>query len=671
MSLSTLSNPPGALGELASRLGFAALLDQRGRMLQVSTALPTLALVPERLVLREALSRGFELVIDCLSTSAYFELKALIGEQITVRLLQADGSYKPLHGYVFEAAQLGADGGVARYRVLMRDWTGFLALRRDSFMFQDKSAQQMLEDVFRDHPQANFRFELSQPLATRSLCSQYRESDLVFMARLLAEEGLSWHVEHLAGEAAKQADQQAHSRHVVVVTDRGTARASLGGVRFARQDAVANLAGQRDAVTAFMPARELQANAVARGSWNYKALAGTTAQDATSLQIGELPTLEVYDGSGAYRYRDTAAAERAACLALAALELDFKRFEGQGCARHFEAGRTFELTDHPLYGANTSAFNYGGALTASRQRGDNAFTILAVEHHASNNLGAQAAELLGLTELERGTYKNHFHAAPAASPVVPRFMRKPTAPGLQTALVVGVQGEVLSTDRDHRVKLQFPWQRGAQALAGGLPHDEGSADAQGNAPGNDASGTWVRVALPAAGANWGAALAPRIGTEVAVEFIEGDIDRPIVVGQLYNGADTPPFSAGVDSGINHPGVISGLHSHHLDGGGFNQWVVDDASGQLRMRLHASYAAAEVGLGHLISQAGSSAQRGAWRGTGFEAGTQGWASVRAGRGVLVSTTARAGSYGSAQSTQLDAAEAVAQLKGARDPGPTPG
>ena len=194
-----------------------------------------------------------------------------------------------------------------------------------------------------------------------------------------------------------------------------------------------------------------------------------------------------------------------------------------------------------------------------------------------------------------------------------------------------------------------------------------SADEIGNAPGSEASGTWVRVALPAAGANWGAVLVPRIGTELVVEFVEGDVDRPIIVGQLYNGADLPPFSAGVDSGVNHPGVISGLHTHSLDSSGFNQWVMDDATGQLRMRLMVSYTQAELGLGHLISQSAGSANRGGWRGSGFEAATQGWASVRAAKGLLVSASARQGSYGSAQSTQMDVAEALAQLKAAKDLG----
>jgi type VI secretion system secreted protein VgrG len=660
----------GALQSLSSRLDFFKLLDQHGRMLQVETALPSLSLVPERVVMREAVSQPFELEIDALSTSVHFELKRFIGEQISVRLLQADGSYKPWHGYVFDASQLGGDGGLARYRLRMRPWISFMGLRRDCFVYQDKDARQIIDDLVRDHEQANLRWDVSEPLRMRSLCVQYRETDLEFVQRLLAEEGLSYRFEHLDGEAASNADGKRQARHVMVITDRLAERPSLGQARFTSQHASATVLGQRDAVTAFSTMRDVTANAVTIGAWDYRQLAGTTAQDASTLALGELPTLEIYDGAGAYRYENAAHAGRAASLALAALELDIKRFEGQGSGRHFEAGLRFQLVDHPLYGANTTAFNYAGALTASHSRPDNEFTLLAVEHHARNNLGSEAAKVLALseqelTELEHGTYKNHFFAAPAAAAVVPRFIRKPSAHGVQTALVVGVNGETLTTDRDHRVKVQFPWQRGEAPLPGGLSH-ESPVDAAGNATNNERSGTWVRVALPSAGANWGAVLTPRVGTEVVVEFIEGDIDRPLIVGQLYNGQDLPPFSAGEDSGVNHPGVLSGMHTQGLDGSGFNQWAVDDATGQLRMRLLSSYTAAEVGLGHLIQQ-GTGAQRGAWRGSGFEANATAWATVRAAKGLLVSSTARAGTYGSAQSTQMDAAEAIAQLQAMRDLG----
>ncbi|WP_219851897.1 phage baseplate assembly protein V, partial [Methylibium rhizosphaerae] len=191
------------------------------------------------------------------------------------------------------------------------------------------------------------------------------------------------------------------------------------------------------------------------------------------------------------------------------------------------------------------------------------FTVLAIEHEAANNLGAQAARLLDAPELEAGSYRNHFSAVLAAVPLVPAFWRRPSALGPQTAVVVGLEGEPLTTDRELRVKVQFPWQRGTRPLTGGLPH-ETPGDTQGHAPGNEQSGTWVRVATPSAGANWGAAFTPRIGAEVLVDFVEADIDRPLIVGQLYNGQDTPLFAAGVDSGANHSGTVSGLHVPTLD-----------------------------------------------------------------------------------------------------------
>ncbi|MCY7314788.1 MAG: type VI secretion system tip protein VgrG, partial [Rubrivivax sp.] len=683
-----------ALKTLTSRLDFAALLDQRGRMLQLTSALPHLALIPERLVLREAVGQPYEMVLECLSTSRHFELKQLIGEQLTVSLLHASGlhapQYAPWHGYVFEAGQLGADGGLARYRLVMRPWLGFLAERTDSFVYQDQSAAQIIEAVFADHTSANFELRIAKPLRQRSLCVQYDETDLAFVLRLVAEEALSLRFEQLTGSAAEQADKTAQARHKLILSDaasESSARPDLGPLRFARQHITANRPGQKDAITAFEARRSLGPNAATVGSWNYKHLTGTAAAATSARPLGELPPLEIYDGSGAYRYDNAEHAERAAALALAALELDFKRFEGQGSVRCMSAGAAFTLIDHALYGANTSAINYAGALTGSHQRPDNTFVLLAVEHHASNNLGAQVAQLLSSTQLERGTYKNHFHAAPAAAVVVPKQVRKPTAPGLQTAIVVGIEGDdpataggsTVHTERDLRVKLQFPWQRGTKPLPGGLAHDPSSPDAPGNAPGTARSGTWTRVAWPSAGANWGSALLPRVGTEVVVQYIEADIDRPIVVGQLYNGADAPPFAAGVDSGVNHPGVISGLHSHGMDGDGtgagtepsggppYNQWLLDDATGQLRMRRATSHTQAQLGLGHLIAQGASDANRGPWRGSGFELSTAGWASLRAGKGLLLSTTQRQGSYASAASTQMDALEATAQLKGAQDLG----
>jgi type VI secretion system secreted protein VgrG len=174
----------------------------------------------------------------------------------------------------------------------------------------------------------------------------------------------------------------------------------------------------------------------------------------------------------------------------------------------------------------------------------------------------------------------------------------------------------------------------------------------------------VRVSEALSGANWGSNFTPRIGVEVLIDFIEADMDRPVIVAQLYNGSDTPPFSAGVDSGVNHAGYLSGIHSHNLDDGGYNQWVVDDTQAQLRMRLASSTAASQLNLGYLIAQSPTSAQRGNYRGQGFELRTDAWGMLRGAEGVLLSTVTRSGNGASVTSTQMDVKESVAQLKGAK-------
>jgi type VI secretion system secreted protein VgrG len=317
--------------------------------------------------------------------------------------------------------------------------------------------------------------------------------------------------------------------------------------------------------------------------------------------------------------------------------------------RRLAPGACFTLPDHPVHGADTKGF-----------------TVLAVEHRVANNLGAGAARALGFPAVERGGYGNRFQAVPRGQPLLPPAAPRRLAPTALGACVVGVKGSALTSDRDHRVKAQFHFQRGQAPNPGGLPLPPGGGD-PGHAPGDERCGAWLRVLSPAAGADAGSLHTPRVGAGVAVAFLDGDVDRPVVAGGLHHGADAPPFAAGAEAGVNHAGALSGLHSRSVDGAGFNQWVLDDSRGQLRSRLHASPAHSEFALGHLIRQGPQGAWRGAWRGTGFEGITQGAAGVRAGAGLLLSTQARAGNYGSAQGTQMDAAEALAQLRAARELG----
>ncbi|HLO61562.1 MAG TPA: type VI secretion system Vgr family protein, partial [Azonexus sp.] len=619
----------------------ASLFGQHARLLELKTPLPDAALVVERFSGHEAVSAAFRFDIDCVSTNAHFALKPLIGEEITLRLLQADGSKRSWHGYVTHAMQLGSDGGLARYRLTMEPFLAFLAQRRDCYLFQNKTVIDIVGQILADYPEADWSNQVTQPLRTHSIATQYRETDFDFIRRLLAEEGLSFRFEH--DQSAVAGDDATHTRHRLIVFDRDSElpTGAQPVIRFHRNNATETM----DTVQSWQETRSVQPNAVTLAGWDYKNLVATGAQSQSELDNGELPRLEIHDASRPYRFEDSAAAQLRTDLALAACEAAYRRFSGESTVRQLAEGTVVTLSQHSTY------------------LGDDArFTILAVDHHGANNLGAEVARLLGSTEVENGSYRNDLAAQPAAVPVVPRALPRPgTRP--QVAHVVGLADQVVTTDRDHRVKIQFPWQRGETPLAGGLSETGPAgrtAGKTGNAPGNDQSGTWVRVAEWLSGANWGSHFLPRIGTEVLVDFLDGDIDRPIIVGQSYNGADLPPFSAGHEAGANHPGVISGWMSHNHESG-FNQWLTDDAPGQLRTRLATSENAGQLSLGHLIHQAPESATRGAWRGSGFELRTDGWLAVRAGEGILISATARP----NGQSTQMDVAETVAQLNSAHE------
>ena len=232
---------------------------------------------------------------------------------------------------------------------------------------------------------------------------------------------------------------------------------------------------------------------------------------------------------------------------------------------------------------------------------------------------------------------------------------------LQTALVTGLADslpDANTTDRDHRIKLQFHWQRGSAPNPGG--HRDQPIEGLDAASGRDSSHPWVRVAEWLAGPNWGSHFLPRIGDEVLVDFIDADPDRPIVVGSLYNPQDIPPYSAGVDSAANHGGTVSGIHTRGLDGADYARTLFDDAGGQLRTQLKTGYHASQLNLGHIIQQGPHSSQRGAWRGSGLELKTDGWAILRASLGMLLTTSARPGQGQHAPGSQMDSTEAIAEL-----------
>lgn len=611
------------------------LLSQDARLIELDSALPG-ALVPERVEGREAVCEGFRFNIDCFSSSAFLATQPLIGQPLTLRLRQADGRQRRWHGLCTRVAALGSDGGLARYRLTMEPWTALLRLRTNALIFQDQDVLGVLARVFADYPQAAWRADVTQSLTTHAITTQYRESDWDFVTRLLGDNGLAWRFEHAQGSAGATAcaDATAAATHTLVIFDRQAEVpvATPATLRFHRVDGTE----AQDAVTRFSERRQAVPDAIALSSWQAEQVEAVAATLDAPPVGPHLPRIETYAAPRAGRYAQREHAEQAAELQLDALRLPQRLHAGAGSGRGLSAGAAFTLLQHPDLSGQ-------------------AFVPLAVEHVATNNLGSGVVALLDAPELERGSYRNRFLAVPQGTPIVPGMRPKPLAPGAQTARVVGLPEAAITSNRDHRVRIQFPWQRGAQPNAGGLTDTGGNG--KGHAPGDHTSGTWVRVAEWLAGPNWGSHTLPRIGSEVLVEFLHADIDQPVVTGQLYNGEVAPPFAAGIDSAANHIGTLSGLHSQSLDGGGTQQWLLDDAPGQLRQRLHTSLADSRLELGYLVEH--SNGQRGGLRGQGFDLATLGWGNLRAGQGVLLSTSARA----DAASTQMDTAEAVGRLQAA--------
>lgn len=609
---------------------FYRALSQHARLLELKTPLAADTLLPERFAGREALSETFCFDLDCLSPSAHLDLKPLIGECVTLSLRQADGSLRRWHAHVTHAAQLGADGGLARYRLVIEPWLAFLRHRRTSRIFQDQSALDVVQAVLGDYPIARFDVRVANAgtIAPRPLITQYRETDFDFVQRLLAEEGLSYWFEH-----AESGDE-----HRLVIADAAAdwPACPQASVRFTRLSAT----DSADAIHSFGAWREVRSTQVTLSAWDDTALVANAAQQTSAWPAGELPALEQYFGEGERRYADSAVAERMAGLRMQAQERAVKTWAGESSVRVFAPAQRFTLVDHDAFGGLSER--------------DPKLTVLWVEHEAANNLDSDARELLTAVGVERGTYRNRFAALPAAVPIVPDMPARPRAPGSHSARVVGVEGETVSTTRDHRVKIQFPWQRGAAPTPGGLSHETERA------PGNESSGIWVRIAEWAAGPNWGSQFTPPIGSEVLVGFIDEDPDCPQVIGSTFNGSHTPPFDGGVDAASGQPGVVSGIHQPTLDGAGHAQWLIDDTPGQQRARLATNLAAARLELGWITAQRGASGARGNWRGEGFELATDAWTTVRAGEGLLFTTQARP----QGTSTQLDAAEALARVKGAK-------
>jgi Rhs element Vgr protein len=661
---------------------------QSNRLLRLHTPLGGDVLVAERLDGWEAVDQGgFRFELSALSPNAMLPLDALLGAPVLVELLTADSrtDLRPFHGHVTAFERVGSNGGMARYTLVIEPWLSLLHLRQDSYAFHDASVIEIVEQVFGHYTQGvvtpAWRWELADRSVylKRSLTTQYQESDAAFVQRLLAEEGVFYWFEH-AGDAASPS----LGTHTLVLADSNTAfqPGRAPSVRYHRSNATE----KDDTIQHWAPARRWQTGQLARASWDYRTLSTRPAQ----AQVDD-PAVDATDDDtvGPYAWPNLATGQRRAQQHLDARHVDSALIDGSGSVRRLVPGQSFQLVDHPTQTAD-------------------ALACLRVEHHARNNLDADVQgaieKALGnamqtLSPAGRGQgegrvlaksqrlaskdttntlandhlplYTNTFIALPIARTYRPHtpdghgLRRHPVASvsGAQSAVVVG-NGNPIHTDRDHRVIVQQHWQRGGNA-ANRLDHPR-----EANAPADASAGTWARVSTPLAGANWGSATLPRVGQEVWLDYLEGDIDRPIVMASLYNGqgnADAPfnqqsggPSGATGNAaawftGNEHAGVLSGFKSQDLaqsasGSGGYRQLRFDDTPTQGHAQLATTDYESALTLGHFKQLDDN--QRAADLGYGAALSTLAQGAVRGGTGLLLSSAPG--------SSQMDASAAIGVL-----------
>ncbi|QND86361.1 Protein VgrG [Chromobacterium vaccinii] len=609
-------------------------------------------LLPQTLDGEEGVSRAYRFQLDCLSPDGQIELKSLLGHPARIGLMNADGGEDVRCGVISQARLLGSDGGFSRYGITVEPPFALLRHRRTSRVFQDMTVPDIIKQIISEHQAANPAFARVQTLdikvdaaqPSRSYCLQYKESDFDFIVRLMHEEGFAWRFEHV--------DRDSPQVRLVVFDDAFSLPAgSVPSVRFHRADATE----EQDGLTDWQAARQIVAGGVALASYDYQPTSTSHSSDTSQVDQGQAgqalqSSLSHYDSPGLYYASDADQLSRYAQLRQQAHDLQAKTFTGSGAVRGLQAGAWFQLDDHPAHqgdSAEQREFVVTGQRIQARNNlpGDLSQQLQAI----APGLGLQAADPTA------APYQTEFQAQRRGIPLTPAYAdtphAKPTSLGTQTATVVGPAGEEVHTDEHGRVKVQFHWQRPEEHPTIGAGMD-------------DKSSCWLRVAMPSAGAAWGHQFIPRIGQEVLVNFIEGDIDRPLITGVLYNGSHpTPTFSGAGSLPANK--TLSGIKSKEHQGGSYNELLFDDTPGEVRAKLSSEPGKTQLNQGFLTHP--RSEGKAQPRGEGFELRTDNHGAIRAAHGLLLSTEAQNGAGGKqlarehAQS-QINNALSLAQVLG---------
>ena len=634
---------------------FASAFTQHNRLIKLQIAdgrkFPEL-LLPQSVEGLERLSDTYRYEVTCLSPDAFIPLEELLGKSAQLDIITGYGglpvSFEELEehsppeditrcGLITAAEELPSDGGFAKYKLVIQAPLALLRHRVTSRVFQDITVPNIVEQIIKEHLHANsalggilnlkFSLDYLGRYEPRSFCLQYRENDLAFIERILFEEGISYRYEHQPGAVPSVTLVLFDSPHDLP-------QASQGKVRFHRADATET----EDSITEWIEERQIGPGEVNLTSYNYKTVTThDVAARGNSGKGGEYVYAEAslvdYDPQTLYYGKDANDLERYAVYRQEAHDWEKGCYSGQGNVRQLKAGDWFVLTDHPLFKDKEAA----------------KFVACSVRFSAHNNLPGDLLKYLSGVKSVPAPYRVRFEARRRGLPLTPAYGHtrhaRPTAPGIQSALVVGPRNETeVYTDPMGRIKVQFHWQRPKE-------HPQFGADF------DDRSSCWVRVIYPCAGASWGSQYLPRIGQEVLVDFIEDDIDRPIVISVVHNGQQPNPWFS--DAGMLPANrTLSGIKTKEFYGEQYGELLFDDTQNQVRTKISSEHGKTQHNQGYLIHPRRDG--KGQPRGDGAELRTDNQLAVRAGEGLLLTTEPKLNATGK----QVDREQAQAQLFAAR-------
>ncbi len=506
-------------------------MTQENRELKIATPLGKDVLLLTSMSGSEQLGRPFRFDLELASENDQIKAEDIVGKNVTIRLDLLTGEGRYFNGYISRFSQLITSGGLARYRATMVPWLWFLTRTADCRIFQEKTVPDIIEEVFRDHGFTDFKRSLSGTYRVWEYCVQYRETDFNFVSRLMEQEGIYYFFTHKDGE------------HSLVLADSTGAHKpypDYDEIKYHPADAGVS---DEEYISNWTVETCVQPGSYALNDFDFKN-PDTSLQARTMVERKHSNAkFEIYDYPGEYvEFKD---GEGYTKKRIQELQAQYEVVTASSDVRGVCAGCTFTLISHPREDQNREYL-----ITSAH------YNIDAGEFYSGGEGGGECVYSCSFTAIAIKT------AIDAAQPFrSPRITPKPSITGPQTAMVVGKSGEEIWTDEYGRVKVQFHWDRYSET--------------------NENSSCWIRVAQVWAGKNWGAMYIPRIGQEVIIEFLEGDPDRPIITGRVYNAQAMPPY------GLPSEKTKSTLKSNSSKGGqGFNEIRFEDKKGEEQIFIHA-------------------------------------------------------------------------------------